>query len=78
MIGLIDWLDNTMTYAWLYGHTKKTFDEAVRDAVALEGKRFSPLLTARLRDKAVTGTLRQAFETARREAYRQLYSQVTR
>ena len=78
VIGLIDWLDNTMTYAWLYGHTKKTFDEAVRDAVALEGKRFSPLLTARLRDKAVTGTLRQAFETARREAYRQLYSQVTR
>lgn len=73
VIGLIDWMDNTMHCAWLYGHTKKNFDEAVRDAVALEAKRFSPLLTTRLRDKNVTGTLRQAFEKARDEAYRQLY-----
>ncbi|MDE7272228.1 MAG: hypothetical protein K2N95_04070 [Lachnospiraceae bacterium] len=73
VIGLIDWMDNSMTYAWLYGHTKKNFDEAIQEAIALEGKRFSPLLTTRLRDKAVTEALRQAFEAARHEAYRQLY-----
>lgn len=73
VVGLIDWMDNSMTYAWLYGHAKKNFDEAVQEAIALEGKRFSPLLTTRLRDKAVTGAIRQAFDTARSEAYRQLY-----
>ena len=31
-----------------------SFDEAVEEAVALEGRRFSPLLTARLRDKQGT------------------------
>lgn len=73
VIGLIDWMDNSMTYAWLYGHAKKTFDEAIQRAIELEGKRFSPLLTTRLRDQSVTETLRKAFETARNEAYRQLY-----
>lgn len=73
VIGLIDWIDNSMTYAWLYGHAKKSFDEAIKDAVALEGKRFSPLLTTRLRDQAVAEALRQAFRTARDDTYRQLY-----
>lgn len=75
VIGLTDWMDNSMNYAWLYGHAKKSFDEAVQGAIDLEGRRFSPLLTARLRDKPVTETLRQAFETARWEAYHQLYEQ---
>lgn len=52
---------------------QKNFDEAIEGALSLEGKRFSPLLTARLRDKAITEKLRQSFLTARREAYRQLY-----
>lgn len=76
VIGLVDWIDNSMTYAWLYGRAKKSFDEAVEEAITLEGKRFSPLLTTRLRDKAVADTLRQAFETARYEAYRQLYEKT--
>lgn len=76
VIGLVDWIDNSMTYAWLYGRAKKSFDEAVEEAITLEGKRFSPLLTTRLRDKAVAETLRQAFETARYEAYRQLYEKT--
>lgn len=73
VIGLIDWMDNSMTYAWLYGHVKKSFDEVIQNAIDLEGKRFSPLLTTRLRDQSVTDALRQAFEAARQEAYRQLY-----
>lgn len=76
VIGLVDWIDNSMTYAWLCGRAKKSFDEAVEEAITLEGKRFSPLLTTRLRDKAVADTLRQAFETARYEAYRQLYEKT--
>lgn len=73
VIGLIDWIDNSMNYAWLYGHTKKSFDEAIQDAIALEGRRFSPLLTTRLRDKEVSEKIREVFETARHEAYRCLY-----
>lgn len=76
VVGLIDWIDNSMTYAWLYGQQKKSFDEAVAEAIALEGKRFSPLLTARLRDKNVTGAIRQAIDTARNDAYRQLYEET--
>lgn len=76
VIGLIDWMDNSMTYAWLYGHTKKSFDETVQEAIALEGKRFSPLLTTRLRDKNVTEALRHAFETARYAAYQRLYQET--
>lgn len=76
VIGLIDWMDNSMNRAWLYGHAKKNFDETVQEALTLEGKRFSPLLTARLRDNAAVETLRQAFETTRYEAYRQLYLQT--
>ncbi|MDE6920493.1 MAG: hypothetical protein K2P89_11415, partial [Lachnospiraceae bacterium] len=76
VVALIDWIDNSMTYAWLYGQPKKSFDEAVAEAIALEGKRFSPLLTARLRDKNVTGAIRQAIDTARNDAYRQLYEET--
>ncbi|MDE7185765.1 MAG: hypothetical protein K2O40_15180 [Lachnospiraceae bacterium] len=73
VVGLIDWIDNSISRAWLYGHPQKSFDEAIEGALLLEGKRFSPLLTARLRDKAVVEKLRQTFVSARREAYRQLY-----
>ncbi len=76
VIGLIDWMDNSMNCAWLYGHTKKSFDEAVQEAIALERRRFSPLLTTRLRDKAVTEKLRQAFETARYDACYHLYQET--
>lgn len=73
VIGLIDWMDNMLNSSWLYGRTKKSYDEVIRDAIALEGKRFSPLLTARLRDKDVSEQIRQAFKSARDESYRQLY-----
>lgn len=78
VVGLVDWIDNSTTYAWLYGHARKDFDEVIREAVALEGRRFSPLLTTRLRDKSVTAVLREAFDTARREAYRQLHQKNVR
>ena len=73
VIGLVDWMDNKMNTTWLYGGTERTYEEAVRDAVALEGKRFSPLLTARLRDKRVVEILRRAFEEGCKEAYWTLY-----
>lgn len=75
VIGLIDWMDYSMNLAWLHGQTKKSFDAVLEGAIAMEGKQFSPLLTARLRDKTVTQRLKEAFETARTEAYHQLYEQ---
>ena len=58
----------TMTYGNPVG-----FDEAVEEAISLEGRRFSPMLTARLRDKRVAALIWEAFETGRREAYRRMY-----
>lgn len=73
VIGLIDWLDNVTETDRLYTGVEKTFREAVEMAISLEGKRFSPLLTARLRDKKAAGKLEKAFEEARYDAYHKLY-----
>ena len=48
IIGLVDWLDNVTYTTHRYTGMKKTFPEAVREAIRLGGKRFSPLLTGRL------------------------------
>lgn len=73
VIGLVDWLENVTEAQCLYTGVKMTFDEAVGAAIDLEGKRFSPLLTARLRDGRIAGKIREAFEAGRLEACRQLY-----
>ena len=72
VVGLIDWIDNSLNRPWLYG-PKKSFDAIIQEALSLEGKRFSPLLTARLRDPFVLENIKQTFASARKEAYRQLY-----
>ncbi|MCM1299649.1 MAG: hypothetical protein NC203_10790 [Firmicutes bacterium] len=74
VIGLIDWIDNVTDNTRLNNGVEKTFDEAVETAVSLEGKRFSPLLTARLRDKEITERLRAAYKEGRDEGYRNLYN----
>ena len=73
VIALIDWLDHVTDMAILHTGAIKTFDEAIQAAIELEGKRFSPLLTARLLDTNITSTLRKSFESARRDAYLQIY-----
>ena len=73
IIGLMDWLDNVTYTTHRYTGMKKTFPEAVREAIRLGGKRFSPLLTGRLEDPAVEHKLAEALEGSRREAYRRLY-----
>ncbi len=75
VIGLMDWLDNVTYTARLYKGVEKTFDEAVEAAIALEGRRFSPLLTAMLRDSVVAERLKAAFAKGHREAYRRLYEE---
>lgn len=73
VIGLTDWLDSVTYATHLYTGAGRTFEEALRDAIGLGGKRFSPLLTGRLEDPAVKRKLAEAFEDSRREAYRRLY-----
>lgn len=73
VIGLTDWLDSVTYATHLYTGAGRTFEEALRDAIGLGGKRFSPLLTGRLEDPAVARQLAEAFEDSRREAYRRLY-----
>lgn len=73
VIGLIDWIDNMLSSAWLKSGAENVFSRVIQDVVALEGKRFSPLLTARLREESTAGKLEQAFSQGRREAYRQIY-----
>ncbi len=73
VVGLVDWMENVTRASCSHTGVRMTFDEALEEAVALEGKRFSPLLTARLRDREIAQRLRQAFEDGRREAHRQMY-----
>lgn len=77
VIGLIDWLENVTEAQYLFTGAKMTFDEAVRTAISLEGRRFSPLLTARLKDAQIAERLRQAFAEGRQEACRQLYDMLS-
>lgn len=73
VIGLIDWMDNMLNPSWLYGNARKSYEEIIQEAIASEGKRFSPLLTARLRDLNVAERIRQTFQIAREQSYRLYY-----
>ena len=75
VISLIDWLEYTTRSAQSYTGIGMTYEEAVAEAIAREGRQFSPLLTARLRDGAVVEQIRLAFEEGRQEAYRRMYKQ---
>lgn len=77
VIGLIDYLDCLTKADYLFTGLKQTFEEAVAAAVSLEGKRFSPLLTAWLRDKKVTEQIRKAFEEGQLEACKRLYASAS-
>ena len=76
IIGMLDWINNVVDTATMYTGVEKSFREAVDAAVDLERRRFSPLLTARLRDKAIAEQMEKAFAEGRREAYRLLYESM--
>lgn len=76
IIGMLDWINNVVDTATMYTGVEKSFREAVDAAVDLERRRFSPLLTARLRDKAIAEQMENAFAEGRREAYRLLYESM--
>lgn len=78
VISLISWLENVTHTARLYTGRAREFDEAVQTAIGLEGKRFSPLLTARLRDAQTVQRIRQALVQGRENAYRRMYDDACR
>lgn len=74
VIGLTDWLEATTNPTpQAYSGVQQTFRAAVDAAIELEGRRFSPLLTAYLRDPAVVGRLEEAYARGRRDACRVIY-----
>lgn len=73
VIALLDWLEAVTHTAQVYEGVALTYEEAVAEAVHLEGRQFSPLLTARLREHRVTELIRQSFREGCREAYRRMY-----
>lgn len=73
VVSLIDWIENVTHSAQSYTGVSMTFDDAVAEAIDMEGRQFSPMLTARLRDPAVVERIRLALEEGRQEAYRQMY-----
>ncbi len=75
VIALADWLENRTDAVRHYVGEGKGLTETLEEALAQEGKRFSPLLTARLRDKKATEKIRQLFDEGRREACRILYEE---
>ncbi|MDE6261279.1 MAG: hypothetical protein K2M42_10530 [Oscillospiraceae bacterium] len=73
IIGLVDWLEIAVNSNQAYNRIEQTFEEAVLGAAELEGTRFSPLLTARLRDAQTAELLKRALETGAQNAYLQMY-----
>ena len=73
VVALVDWLENVTNTAVLYKGVEKSFDEAVQEAVRLEGRRFSPLLTARLRERQTVELIRSALEQGRRETAAEMF-----
>ncbi len=73
VVALVDWLENVTHSARLYTGEEMAFDEAVQAAIGLEGKQFSPLLTARLRDSRVADRISRALAEGRQLAYRRMY-----
>ena len=78
IIGLVDWLEIAVNSNQAYNRMEQTFEAAVRGAAELEGTRFSPLLTARLRDAETAARLKRALETGAQDAYRQIYDGACR
>lgn len=78
VIALVDWLVEVTDTARLYTGLEMSFDEAVGAAIAQEGSRFSPLLTARLRDRRVAEEIARAFAAGRESACRQMYEAASR
>lgn len=78
VIALADWLETVTNPAHVYDGQVQTFDDAVQAAIELEGRRFSPLLTVRLRDEQVTEAIRRAFDRGRQNAYRQMFDAAQR
>ncbi|MCI8915711.1 MAG: hypothetical protein HFF26_03460 [Oscillospiraceae bacterium] len=68
VVALVDWLESTSSSTQIYNGEALTYEETVQSAVQLEGRRFSPLLTARLRDAGTAQLLRRAMEEGRRAA----------
>lgn len=78
VVSLVDWLDNVTRAGWIHTGGKMSFDKALEEAAALEGRRFSPLLTAWLRDSATAQRLRAAFEKGWQAACRRMYDDAGR
>lgn len=73
VIGLMDWIENVTDAQYLLTGVKLTFEEAVHTAISMEGKRFSPLLIARLQEEQIVEKIKKAFEEGRAEAWERLY-----
>ena len=73
VIALADCLVNSMDEYRLGPEPPCSFDEAVKRAVALGGRRFSPQVAGLLREEPVSAALRQALDGAADRACRELY-----
>ena len=72
VIALANFLDSEPENVKLPYHTVP-FEDRIREALRQEGRRFSPLVTACLRDKAVLEELKALYETGRRKGYDDCY-----
>lgn len=72
VISLIDWLVEVTSVSGLHTGGQRTCDEAVEEAIRLEGQRFSPRLTALLRDPAVAEQVRLALLQGQADARRDI------
>lgn len=76
IISLTDWLETIVYTSRLYTGSAQSFRQAVEKALALEGRRFSPMLMERLRIEDTAQQLQLALEEGRRRAAARMYAGV--
>lgn len=75
IIALMDWLESWTDTARVDMGIGTGMDEVLKEAFAQEGRQFSPLPLAWLREAKIVEKIRRAFEEGRKEACRILYEE---
>ena len=73
VVALVDWMEVRLNSAHMYHLEAQPFDQVIQEAIRLEGTRFPPRLTARLRDGETARRLRDALEAGEENACRRMY-----
>ena len=73
VVSLVDWIAYGLDEYWPEPEIRPLFDKAVKEAIALGGRQFSPRVTVLLEEEPVQAALWRAMEDGAYQARREIY-----